>query len=107
MLEYVLDIEPSERTIVQQCYRSGVPIPDRIQNAPELIDGLELYLSAFFDLDSERSHGMAPTPIPFTSIVKYAEVFGFDLEQTEALLIYVRELDKFNLDRIVKNSKTK
>lgn len=96
---------PLERRIAQDAYRSGEPIPDRIQNAPVLQDGLELYLNAFFELDTERSHNMGATPIPFTSIVKYAELFDFDDRQTDSLLAHIRGMDGDNLERVRKAQK--
>lgn len=94
-----------ERNLALQAMRSGEPIPDRIQNAPELQDGLELYMTAFFELDCERHHGMGPMPIPFTSIVKYAELFEFDEEQTEALLYFIRSMDRQNITRIAEKQR--
>lgn len=87
--------------------RSGQPIPDRIANAPELRIGLQLYLDAYFDLDSERSHSMAPTSIPWTSIATYAKAFEFDEEQTEDLFYFIRRMDKEHLKRLEKKMKAK
>lgn len=99
-MAYLLELGPIEQNIAKQAMRSGQPIPDRIANAPELEVGLQLYIQAFFDLDSERSHGMAPTPIPWTSIAQYARAFEFDEEQTEDLFFHVRRLDAEHLKRI-------
>lgn len=90
----------TEQTIAKQAIRAGRPLPDKIANAPELKLGLSLYMQAFFDLDSERSHSSGPSPIPWTSIKQYSEAWDFDEEQTEDLLYLVREMDKFNLKRI-------
>ena len=80
--------------------RAGQPLPERIANAPELEVGLQLYLQAFFDLDSERSHGNGLAPIPWTSIAAYARAFEFDEEQTEDLFFHVRRMDAEHLKRI-------
>jgi len=80
--------------------RAGQPLPDRIANAPELEPGLQLFLQAFFDLDSERSHGNGLTAIPWTSIATYARAFEFDEEQTEDLYFFVRRLDSEHLKRL-------
>lgn len=88
-----------------QAMRARQPMPDRIKNAPELQDGLFLYLQAFFDLDKERHHGFGPMPIPFTSIIKYAEAFGFDDEQFNTLVHHIRYLDGENLKRISEKQK--
>ena len=52
----MLEQGPHEVMIAQQSVRMGQPLPARIANAPELMLGLQVYLQAFFDLDSERSH---------------------------------------------------
>ncbi len=86
--------------------RAGLPLPERIANAPELQEGLQLYLQAFFDLDSERSHALAPTAIPFTSVAAYARAFKFDEEQTEDLVFFIRRMDTEHLKRLAKKQKT-
>lgn len=94
-----------EQQIIAQAMRMGRPIPDRIRNAPELFMGLDLYLDAFFDLDSERSHGLGLTPIPWTSIKQYAEAWEFDEEQTHDLFFFIKKMDQAHLDRLERKSK--
>jgi hypothetical protein len=77
-------------------------MPDRIANAPELQMGLQLYIQAFFDLDSERSHGAGLTQIPWTRIRDYAEAAELDEEQTEDLIFFVRRLDAEHIKRLAK-----
>lgn len=91
-----------ERTIARQAVRMGKPLPDRIQNAPELNLGLSLYLSAFFDLDTERHHGFGLMQIPWSKIQQYAEVNFFDDEQTANLHHHIRAMDRENLKRLDK-----
>lgn len=100
---------PSEQQIVAQALRMGKPIPDRILNAPELHLGLELYLNAFLDLDSERSHGFGLTAIPWTSIKQYADAFELDEVQTSDLFFFVKKMDQAHLKRLdaKQNTKTK
>jgi hypothetical protein len=93
---------PIERNIAKQSLRSGAKLPDRIANAPELFFGLQLYLDAFFDLDSERSHGMGLTPISWSSIKSYAVAYEFDEDQTESLLFLIRAMDHAHLKRLDK-----
>lgn len=106
-MAYLLELGPIEQNIAKQAMRAGQSIPDRIANAPELEMGLQLYLQAFFDLDSERSHAMAPTAIPWTSIAAYARAFEFDEEQTEDLFFQIRRMDAEHLKRISSKSKAK
>lgn len=89
-----------ERNIARQAIRAGEPIPERIQNAPVLTEGLQLYLDAFFDLDSERSHAVGITPIPWTSIRSYAEAYDFDEDQTEDCFFFVKRMDAENMKRL-------
>lgn len=89
-----------ERNIAKQAYREGRELPDRVKNAPELKPGLELYLTAFFDLDTERHHGNGICAIPISSIAGYARIFEFDSEQTEDLFFYIREMDDAHIKRM-------
>lgn len=75
-------------------------MPDRIVNAPELRIGLQLYLQAFFDLDSERTHAFNPTPIPWTAIKEYATAHELDEEQTDDLFYFVKRMDNEHLNRL-------
>ena len=96
----MFELGPHEQTIAKQAMRSGQPLPDRIANAPELETGLQLYLQAFFDLDSERSHANGLTAIPWSSIAAYANYFNFDEEQREDLMFFIRHLDSEHLKKL-------
>lgn len=78
-----------EQTLARQAYSMRQPMPERIQNAPELNAGLELFLEAFFELDTERTEGA----IPWSSVVRYAEVYQFEEVQFGDLLHHLRTLD--------------
>jgi hypothetical protein len=104
-LQYASEMGKHEQAIIAQAIRNNRPIPERIANAPELLPGLEIYLQAFFDLDSERSHAMGPTAIPWTSIVNYARAFDFDEEQTEDLIYLIKRMDAENLKEVSKKQK--
>lgn len=99
---YTLDVGAFEQTLIQQANAAGQPIPERIANAPRLMPGLDLYLNAFFDLDSERTHGFSLSPIPWQSIYNYAKAWEFDKEQLEDLVYFVRKLDLAHLNRLRK-----
>ena len=96
----MLDLAPIEQNIAKQALRSGEPLPDRIANSPELIEGLQLYITAFFDLDSERTHSFALTPIPWSCIDRYAVAYGFDEIQYEDLHYFLRRMDNAHLARL-------
>lgn len=102
---YVLTYGESEKTILNQARLGGQPIPDFIKNKPELDIGLDIYLQAFFDLDSERTHAFGPAGIPTTSMLQYAKAFKFDDEQTDDLVYFLRQMDTENLKRVKKLQK--
>jgi len=90
-------------TVRKQAELAGEILPaESIEEEPELNEGLALYLSAYYDLDTERSHGLCLTPIPSSSIVQYAETYDFDEEQTENLVHYIKKMDAANLEKLAK-----
>lgn len=96
-MAYLSEMGPIEQNIAKQSMQSGQPLPDRIANAPELYQGLYLFLQAFFDLDSERE---PPKPIPWTSVLTYAVFNKFDEEQTEDLIYFIRKIDAEHLKKL-------
>jgi len=60
------------------------------------ISYLEWYIEAFYELSSERQFGMGIGPIPFSSIVTYAEVF--EINDFDDFHYVIRILDKVYLD---------
>lgn len=102
----MIEIGPIEQQLVKQAVREGKPIPERIQNAPELQTGLGLYLEAFLDLDSERSNAFGPGRIPLSKIFEYAACYQFDTEQTEDLVYLIREIDKAHVAKLISKNKT-
>jgi hypothetical protein len=98
---------PHEQTIAKQAVRAGQAIPARIANAPELHVGLELFINAFFDLDSERQASFSIGPIPWSRIKEYANAFSFDDEIQEDLFYFIKKMDNAHLERIEKQNKAK
>lgn len=96
----MLDLAPIEQNIARQAVQARKPLPTNIQNAPELETGLQLYLQAFFDLDSERSHAFSLVRIPSSAVRAYAYEFDFDEEQTELLTFYIEQMDGAHLKRL-------
>jgi hypothetical protein len=84
---------PVERNIIRDCMRRGLPLPDRIQNAPVLAPGLGLYLRAFYDLDSCRPIGMGEGPIPWSAIEQWCQALDLDEEESDDVHTLVRRLD--------------
>lgn len=81
--------------ILEQAYRQGLPIPDRIKNAPDLELGLELYYGAFFDLTSCRNalHN-TEGPVPWDKVRLWAYENELDDEQTGDLHFYLGMMDE-------------
>jgi hypothetical protein len=101
----MLDFGPVEQNIALQAYRANEPLPDRIANAPELQEGLALYLQAFFDLDSERSSGLSLGRIGWLSIRQYALTQKFDEVQTQDLHYFISNMDVAYLERAKEKEK--
>ncbi len=51
------------------------------------------YMSAFYELGSERPSGMGFSPIPFSKILKYAEFIGLDEAETGIFYRIMRTVD--------------
>lgn len=76
----------------------GMPLPNSIQNAPELNLGLGLYYTGFLDLTSCRQVGMGLGPIPLLSILEYCMINGIEGEQQEDFVWFIQRLDSKYLD---------
>lgn len=83
--------------------RDGVAIPDKIKNKPKINTALSLYYEAFYDLDTERSHGMGLTSIPWSAIVFYASHYELN---TDELLYFIRKMDTAHLERLAREMKS-
>lgn len=80
--------------IIQQATRSGLPLPEKIQNAPSILPGLELYYMGFLELTSSRAFtGFGVGPIPWSVIQQYSDSLGLDMDQTEAMHHHITALD--------------
>lgn len=100
--------DESEQMIIKQAIRfNDKKTLERKADFPELRPGLELYLKAFLDLDTERSHGMGLTSIPWSSIRDYAKYYSFDERQTDELFYHIRSMDEENLKRLDEKIKSK
>lgn len=93
MLEYQLQQGPHEQQIIEQALKSGLPIPSRIENAPSILPGLELYYIGFLELSSCRQIGFGVGPISWISIEQYCQLKGLDEEQTESMHYHIVRMD--------------
>lgn len=64
-----------------------------MQNRPKLGMGLELYMDAFLELDTDRDIGFGLGPIPWSSMHTYALAHGLDGEEYHNFMFLVRQLD--------------
>jgi hypothetical protein len=70
--------------------------PRALQNRPQLQPGLELYLNAFLELQTERPIGMTAGPIPWGSIIRWAEFNA--VEDVDVLIRHVRALERASME---------
>lgn len=82
--------------------RDGVEVPHLIAQQPTTTIDLLCYLDAFYELDTERAHGLSLVRIPWSSIVRYANEYGFDRDE---LVFFIRRMDDAHLDRLRAESK--
>ena len=95
-MSYILQHGKTEPLILEQAKRGafGGKVPPDIENAPSLLDGLSLFLDAFFVLDTDRSYTMGgPGPIPWSCMRAYADEYKIYGSQREDLYFHVRALD--------------
>jgi hypothetical protein len=76
----------------------GRPVPPAIANAPELLPGLQLYLVAFCDLETERPIGQfIPGPIPRSHVRAYARQLGLVGDDRAYFAEVIAALDDWHL----------
>ncbi len=89
----MLEQGKTEKTIIEQCIRNKMPLPKKIENAPALDIGLELFYIGFMDLTTCRSVGFGEGPIPWTAKLAYANELELEGDQRDDLFYYIGELD--------------
>lgn len=77
--------------------RDGVEIPEQLAQQPTITVDLLCYLEAFYELDTERAHGLALVRIPWSSVVGYAREYGYDRDE---LVFFIRRMDDAHLDKL-------
>ena len=105
---YALEKGAKEKTILEQALVQRIPIPERIQNAPDLELGLELYYQAFQKLSTTRPLTMGGEgPIPWDKIALYCEKRDIAGEQAEDFEFVIEQVDdaylKWRADQAKKN----
>lgn len=79
--------------MIRESFIRKRPLPERIQNAPDLLVGLELYFNAFVELNTCRSTGWSAGPIPSWCIEEFCDRLELDEEETEDVHYHVRNMD--------------
>jgi hypothetical protein len=92
-----------EEMIIEQCKKQGLPLPDKIANAPSLHSWNELWFSCFSDLNTSRTMGMSLGPISWITIAQWALAMDIHGEQLDDLFYHVEHLD----DAYMKHQRTK
>ena len=90
---YELEQGGVEEFIVKAALKRGERIPDRIANAPQLMDGLDLYWEAFMDLTTDRPSGFGVGAIPWSAIKRWADHYEIGGEDFDYLVTYIRAMD--------------
>ena len=86
--------------------REGVPLPQRIENAPSLLPGLDLYYIGFMDLMASRQVGFGMGPIWWITVHQYCEVHGIVGLQEEDMHYHIKNLDTLYLKHHAKKTAT-
>lgn len=95
---YTLSQSKAEKSILLQCAREGLPLPERIQNAPELFMGNDIFFDAFWSLHVSRNIGMDIGPISWFDIRKYCLIHEYDEDLTESMHHIISGMDQAYLD---------
>jgi hypothetical protein len=79
-----------EEQIYKEHIQHGVPLPDKIANAPTLFEGLGFFYNAFFELLTCRTSNNV---IPYMAIEEYANINEIEGQMKTDLHFFVRQLD--------------
>lgn len=87
-------IGKDEKKLCDIAKQTGMPLPESIRDAPDLLPGLDLYYEAFQRLTTSRAFGMgAVGPIPYSAISGYCKDEGFVGEERSDIFYHVERLD--------------
>lgn len=95
MLLFRLKFGKAYRAALEESERTGRPLPPKFQEAPELLEGLEIYLEAFNRLSSGRNTGFGISGISWMQIEEYCDRQRvFDEEQRYIFHHHISALDE-------------
>ena len=102
-----MELKPVQQSVTNTSLRIRGKAPDKFIGGPELRFSLSLYYDAFFDLDSERSHGFGYKRIPWHCIVEYATFYEFDEDQTDRLITHIQAMDIAYIKKLSDDAESK
>lgn len=89
------------------CLRDKRALPDFIENAPTLTNGLELFFNAFLDLENDRAVGFGIGPISWQVINEYCVVNDILDDQRHEMFYHIRKMDSVYIELMTEKSKSK
>ena len=94
--------------MIRESFLRKRPVPERIQNAPDLFLGLELYFAAFIELNTCRSTGWSAGPIPSWCIDEFCNRNDLEEEEeVEDMHYHMRMMDQAFLKYSARKNKDK
>ncbi len=82
-----------EKSIIETCIKRNQPLPDAIQNAPQLWQGLNDLYVAFSELSTCRDIA-GGGPVPWTAMNEFAKREEMDYEEYRIFLYTMRKMDE-------------
>lgn len=70
------------------------------QAEPKLRYGLQFYIDAFLDLDTERCHAMGWQRIPWHAVWQYGTAHRLNSEQMDDLVTFIARMDVAHIARL-------
>jgi hypothetical protein len=85
--------------VLEASQKRGHPIPEAIQNAPELLPGLDVFYYAFLELNSERPASFSGMrAIPVSKIREAAVRLEYVQEEDQDYFVHmIRSMDLFTI----------
>ena len=96
-----------EDAVYKEHFRSGQKLPKAVAEAPRLYIGLDMYLTAFFELTTDRQNGMSVGFIPWTSRLNYARLLKLNDMDTQEFIYIIGRMDSAYIKDINAEKDTK
>jgi hypothetical protein len=93
VLLYELEFGTSELNMVKQALAMNRPVPTAIANAPRLQVGLEFFYEAYSSLGWYRRSVDGAVPLPYETILAFADEHGLEGEFRNDFIFYMQAMD--------------